>query len=628
MIGAPILGGATPPSAASTNRPARRGAPPPRRPVAAAPAKPFPIPAWAALPAALALLLFAARTPTLGTPVADDYAFMAWRRFHAFDLFDSFGAAYYWRPVSRQLWFTLVSPLLLHAPLLVAALDALLLFALSVVLYRIARRAFPPWVASAIAVFPVVAEPARVLVAWPSGAQHALAMLGAALAVHEILARRPVTAGLAALAAVLSHESAALVLPALVLVPWAARAPRRTIVGGAIAAVLVVAAWAAGYAVALRHGVQLPVRGDVSPALGRVPDALGRMLRAQIGFEPLPAQARTLVTVSAVILALIAVAMAFAPPVRARLRRAWPLLAGSALWFVLASLPLATLLPDWNEWRTSMAGLGLGFATTGAFALVSPWLAGVWALVHCMVLLAAPAAPGVVTDFPPATDSDLSFERIVRLQRVVSSARQALLERYPALPKGGVVRYWSIPRIAEVGFYTPWAARVWYGDSTLSFRPFGGLKSLHERTDAVVEFEMPRPWPAVAIEPEATRLYTAGIDAMQHERVAAADSAFEACLAAQRVPAPGMTGTVRANLARLAIVEHQVARAESLLALCSAEMGNTGGFWMLQAHVALFHNDLDLASRNVQRCLQLEPDNGEALVLQQKLAEYRTRTGR
>src|SRR5437773_6333216 len=68
----------------------------------------------------LAALLWTTRGAPLGVPVADDYAFLDRLRFqHPLDPFDSMGATFYWRPLSRQVYFTLVGPFLLRAPWIV-----------------------------------------------------------------------------------------------------------------------------------------------------------------------------------------------------------------------------------------------------------------------------------------------------------------------------------------------------------------------------------------------------------------------------------------------------------------------------------------------------------------------------
>ena len=126
--------------------------------------------AWLlAIPLALLALLWSCHNALLGTAVADDYAFLANLTFqHPLDWLDSMGATFYWRPMSRQLYFSLVGPWLLQAPWLAATLHAALLALQALLLFRIARRFAPAPVAAAVAAFPLVSEQARVLLAWPS----------------------------------------------------------------------------------------------------------------------------------------------------------------------------------------------------------------------------------------------------------------------------------------------------------------------------------------------------------------------------------------------------------------------------------------------------------------------------
>ena len=118
---------------------------------------------------ALALLLFACRGAPLGVAVADDYAYLRYLRFHrGLDLFDSLGLAFYWRPLSRQAYFSAVAPWLLAAPWAAAFLHSLFLLVLFAALYRAGRRALAPPLAAAVAVFPLLSESSRVLLAWPA----------------------------------------------------------------------------------------------------------------------------------------------------------------------------------------------------------------------------------------------------------------------------------------------------------------------------------------------------------------------------------------------------------------------------------------------------------------------------
>src|SRR5262245_32027229 len=155
---------------------------PAREKRSAAPALRLSEPAWLAIGAISILVLFwACRGALFGVPVADDYDFLYWYRFHPFTLFDSMGAPYYWRPLGRQIYFALVYPVIFSAPWLISALHGLLLLATGWFVYRIARRFLSPGLAVAAAVVPLLAEPARSLVIWPTSAQYVLAMVFSAI---------------------------------------------------------------------------------------------------------------------------------------------------------------------------------------------------------------------------------------------------------------------------------------------------------------------------------------------------------------------------------------------------------------------------------------------------------------
>ena len=125
-----------------------------------------------AIGVAFAVLGWACRGFTPGAAVADDYAFLFRHCFqHPLDPFDSMGATYYWRPLSRQLYFSLVGDALPNAPWTAALANASLLIATAWLCHRIARRWLTPPLAAAVAVIPLLTEPARALLTWPSGAQ-------------------------------------------------------------------------------------------------------------------------------------------------------------------------------------------------------------------------------------------------------------------------------------------------------------------------------------------------------------------------------------------------------------------------------------------------------------------------
>ena len=553
-------------------------------------------------------------------PVADDYLFLSHLAFESpLDFFSPMGAAYYWRPVSRQLYFMLVGPWLLRAPWLASLLAALLLLALYAVLYRLARRRFDAPVAAALACFPLLAEPARIFLVWPSAAQHLLGALFAALAIERAAAGSLFTSSAAALLALLSNEAAFVVLPALPFVTWF-----RTRSGGKLArwsagTLAVAALWGAGYAVARTHGAGLPPGAGAGLHAGPLWAVLVQAFVSQLGYEGLAPALRSPLLALCGLLAVAALALSLRVEARRRIVRTAPALLGGLVWFAAGVTPLALLLPDWNAWRTTVASLGLGFSLTGWLALVSPPLAGTLVALRLAALLFAHPAPAVVTGEPVPTVSGLSLAQITRLQRVVESTRRELIPVIATLPPGGVVRYWQMPFLAEVGFSGDDALHVWARDTTLAWRRFGGAGGRYGRTDALVEYELTRAWPAVRITPEARRLYFAAYDATLSQQSAVADSCLEAARRAQHQDAPAFFGILAQNQAQIAIARHQYARCESLNQVALQFGGETSTYWSVAALLAVLHGDLPSARKDIRRCLALDPRDPDGLRLARDL---------
>lgn len=590
--------------------------PPPGPRTREAPASSGPRLPWGLLGAlGILALLFAARTPTLGMPAADDYAFLTRLAFqHPLDLFGSMGADFYWRPLSRQLYFSLVGPWLLRAPWAAAALHVALLLALYAVLYRIVRRRFDPAPAAAVACFPLLSEPFRILLAWPSGAQHLLAMLFAALAVERALAGRQLLAALAALLAVLSHEVAVLAIPALPLIAWfRTRRPRPALEGLALAAGIL-GLWGAGYAVALRHGVVFPSGTHAPLKLAEFPMVLLQGIAAHLGLEEVPHDLGMVVLALHILLMLVALSFLALRSTRARLRGSGAPLLGAAAWYVLGTLPLLFVLPDWNAWRTSVPSLGLGLALGGLLAAIRPGFAAAFLVLRLVVLLAARPAPVLVSDVPPRSPSDMSFVRLVRLQRIVESARRAVLRPGEHLPRGAHIIYWEQPRLSEVGFHGPDAARFWTADSGTVWRGVGGARGLLGRVDAVLEFQRGRAWPAVRIEPRAFRLFADGVNRMLDRDLGGADSLLLAAARAQ----PGSLkfhGLVAENRCRVLWDMGRLAEADSVNESTLAVLGETSNYYAFVARKALLRGDRQAAARALRRCLTLKPDDEDGLAL-------------
>ncbi len=565
--------------------------------------------AWAVGGVALATLAWSLRGYTPGVPVADDYAFLFHLAFqHPLDWLDSMGATYYWRPFSRQAWFSLIGPTLITAPLVAAFANALVLAGTSFLMFRIARRGLPPLPSAAIAVLPILAEPARALVAWPSGSQHLLAGLFVVLTVHEALASRWLFAAAAAGLGLLSHESAALALIALPVIAWRQGRPKPIAL---LSLAAVVGLWAWGYSSALRHGVALPPRSAGAFSVASITDLFRRAIPAALNFEDLHPQVAAAMATLYVLLAIAAIGICFLAPARQRLAKGWRAPVLLAIAFGLAVLPLAQLLPDWNAWRAWVSALVFGAAAGVLLATIHPALAVAFAGIRLLALLLAHPAPDVVLPHPLPTASHMSYLRLARLQKTVDSARRALVAAHPQLPRGARVRFWNLPRFAEVGFLEDLAPRVWYRDSSLTWRSFGGRAGLFEEFDVLVEFVDLSPDPAAVLEPVTVKTFVAGARAQLEGRYLQADSLYAIAIAVTRSRGP-MLGTLYENRATTHLAMGSIDSTAVFIQRSYEIVGESADYWAVEARVRGARGDRQGAVRALERLIQLNPKHADA----------------
>lgn len=597
-----------------TTPPRPAPAPAPGRHRAASPALALPALAFSAL-------LVSLRGAPLGQPVADDWAFLAHQQFRPWDLFDSMGAAYYWRPLSRQLWYLAFSGAIQHAPLLMAAVHLGLLALLAALMARIARAfGASPLAAGVVACAPLAAEPARVLLAWPSGVQHLLAAVLAALALQRALAGRRVSASLAALGALGSHELAVL---ALAFLPFAfARGRAASARPGFVIALGAALLWVAGYALALRHGVQAPA-GVGAAALSRLPLALAHVGANIVNLEGLPDAALPAVFGALCAITLLAAfALGFR---RARPRPpAWRPAAALLVTALLATLPLAGLLPDWNAWRAFVPVVAAAAAIGWVLASVSSAAAIAFVLLRIATLALSPAAPALAREVPRAI-SDVSFPRLARMQRLSTGLHDALLAAHPSLPRGARVAYWSLPPYSEIAFQHGLALRVWYRDPSLGFGPFGGRETLAHLPDAVASFDLTGPEQHITLlAREALTAYYHALDALDRQDLSAADSLYQHSIALQHPVSATLSSKLLRNRALIALDQGRLDRADSLATMAERYTPEHQDGHAVAALIALRRHDLSTARVHINRCLALEPGNR---IGQTALEEWRRATG-
>lgn len=433
----------------------------PESPVPASRRREWPWPVAVAL--SVLPLCWACRGAPFGVAIADEYDHLHWLLFSpSWNPFDAMGSPFYWRPVGRQLYYALTGPLFLSAPWLLSVLHGILLAAVGIVVYRVARRALPPAAAAAAATFPILSEPARALLVSPNG-EMLLAIVGSALAVHEASRGRIATAVGASLAALLSHGAALPVLAALPAIAWHRERRGAAVARWGLAAAAVAGLWVGGHLLGRERGTLLAAGGSLDPAqmvgFGR---ALALSAAALLNLEDLPvAYAR--LCASGVALVFAAGAVILWRDRSAGRRRAvpWAAAAGAAGWSLLGTVPLA-LVSDWNGWRTPLTGLWLGIAAFGILWRARPWLAGAFLVLRLAALLAAAPAPAGSSGTLPETVSRFGFARLVRLQQYVEALHTTLAQDPPG--PGGIVYLSHAPENFAFATAGDRALQVWFRD--------------------------------------------------------------------------------------------------------------------------------------------------------------------
>jgi tetratricopeptide (TPR) repeat protein len=485
---------------------------------------------WAlAVALAVVPVLVAARSGLPGEPVADDFGFLhrALLSGHL-DWLGGGGSPLYWRPLSRQLYYRLLGPLMLSHPLLVALLQAALLAAAGVLLYRALRPAWPAPAAAAAGAFPLLLEANRQLIAWPSCAQDVLAMLFGVAALHALSrARRPLALGCLALA-LLSKETAIAFAPALALWPahrradgTPARGPDRLRTAAGAAAVLA-AWWLVHEWVSRRAGLLPPPQAaaahGASVLLAQARWAVrGVWLDALSVRDPGAATAAWLPWAVLLVLAPTLTLVATHASGRQRLRAALPWLGWAAVWAGIATVPLATFMPAWSSHRSVIPALGLGVALVALLRAAPPAWLGVLTGLRLVSLLTSPVAPeriGIA-----GSNVEFDFARLTTLQRLAHEVRATLMASHPTLPRGAHVARNQWPRGTLFAFQDPRAFQVWYRDTTLRVIEMAEVQAnpLHPLA-AIVEFEPHRTPQVAMISPLALQHVLLAADSLRHNR--------------------------------------------------------------------------------------------------------------
>lgn len=424
-----------------------------------------------AAPIAIALLLC---TPDFRFPfLFDDFQFLARAGMHSWSKFLPNPATLFYRPVSREGYFGLLLALgAPDAPLLGHLLNFLLVSAGIVLMGAVVSRLLGRRSGLIAAVLFASFGQIPVLVAWVSGCQDLLVIDFVLLALYLELKDRHALGLAAAVFALLSKETAAVLLPVIALSEWILGRTRRPSVAGILSYSGVLALW-----VWIHPGLRLL--------------AAGGFLRTRNGYLGLnnPERWNSLAHGLVALLNLPFPGSHTAWPLRLTL----PALASAGIVLVVSALalrpraiPASPLLPTWRVVLMAGAIAGLPLLATSTLVLHwAPYYVAVSAIGLCTILAAALRGTGR-TALAVALcaflglgvwERGMMIDRRIQTEATLYPAAQALsrIERQfkalrPALPDSAQVLVLVLGRSVgsvRVHLYRLQAPRWWYRNPTL-----------------------------------------------------------------------------------------------------------------------------------------------------------------
>jgi hypothetical protein len=419
--------------------------------------------------------------------VNDDYLFLEQVGRHGFvqAILEQSGLSNYFRPLSRELWFTLLSPLagggafVFHVAQMAVFLAALWLLADLLGALAAKREDEPaaklgtPAVLAGVLWFALLPFQ-RVNLAWVSCAQDLLALtfVLAALALHR---RGRMGWAIAAYAAATLSKETAVPFPALVFLwDWriAGLAPRQALVR-ALAFAAAALPWAAGE-MFLRQSSIAPSR--LAFDASHLAAAFAHLLQAFAGIEHAAgwlrswADARPSLPAFA-LLGLVAVTLPDRAPAPGRSAPAVPVreVVGFALaWCVVFALPTWPVAYIWSGYYETLAAAGGAMLVTLAAARLARWgwVVLVGALLWWHAAGIAPRAFALRED-PWIMTSHVTAYYIERASALSRELRAALVQAVPHVTRG--TRFFFVLNVPWAGFQMGNGASVrqLYRDPTL-----------------------------------------------------------------------------------------------------------------------------------------------------------------
>jgi len=604
------------------------------RPVGATAIGPVPPPIWRdawawGLAALLVPLFIAARGVPLGEPVFDDFDFLRQTRFQrTIGWLDGGGSPLYWRPLSRQLYYAIISPFAVSQPGLVVALQAGLLLLAGLLLYRALRPAWPGSAAAAAAAFVLALEASVQILTWAAAAQDLLALVAGAAALHALSRGRRAGALAWLVLALLAKETAMVIGLCLPIWPafrersgepagWRSRSRLAAGVAAALAIWWLVHEWVSRHA-----GLEPPPHYPQGGVWERLVWAAHR-----VGLEALNAADSPHAGIAVVMAGLLAVAALLAGlgtlRGRARLHAARPWLAWAGVWIVLTAFPIAWFMPSWGSFRAVIPMVGIGVALVALLGAGGAWAVAIASGLRLLLLLMVPPVPERI----PMTlgNTVIEFDRagLASMQRLVREVRTRSLASTPKLPHGARIVRYQWPRMTDLAFEGSKAFQVWYRDSSLRVV---GQEELNQEpfgwADLAIAFE-PRRTPQVAIiSPKALQsLWEANRDKDHAALVEARLRDFEREQADTNAAGFIATGLALRGMAQFIDGKHDSATATLERAL-ELNPNDPNAHRLLADIYASVRGRPDLAILELERHLAIVPDDGGA---RQELAQLRAR---
>jgi tetratricopeptide (TPR) repeat protein len=458
----------------------------------------------------------------LGEPVAEDFDFLHRALLGGnHSLLDGGGSMSFWRPVSHQLYYLALGPLMLGHPRAVAALHALLMALAALLVYFALRRSWSGPAAAVAASFPLFAESTRTLLAWPSHFVDLGLWLFTALAMFSA-SRGRLWLALAALIAALGCKELAVV--AVLLLPWmpgVASGPGRR--RWVLATGLLAVAWAGAYLAVRRHAhLELPHGLEHNPQVLATPLATRfawaawSSLRAIFSLPIVPSPHGAMLGMALLALGLAVVLSLIARRAAAARRLGW--MAWGLTWFALASATLVAIFPIWQPNRSAFGSLGLGITLAALAEAAHPLLLAALFVLRLALFALSPGPPATVSAKAPETGAFMDFDHLVRLQRLMHGIRERLGEEYPRLPAGAQVCQTNMPRMAEYAFGKSYALQAWYRDTTIRWMRYDDFKhDTSARPITIVQYEPDRPPMIALVDPRAMRLIEQSADPVRRQ---------------------------------------------------------------------------------------------------------------